>query len=116
MGHPPSTPPHDAAAAPGVVLPSAEADVPELSLDEQDAHFTHTRVNVLPQLRSRVVRESRRETWFVVNETGDELATVPIELEPGRSIRRVHVNGEVAEFSAGQDLVLVRPRRPLRPG
>jgi len=75
-----------------------------------------SRTNVLPKLRARVVRESRRETWFVVNETDDELGTLPIELEEGRSIRRVQVNGEVAEFSAGVDMVLVRPRRPLRAG
>lgn len=70
--------------------------------------------SLLPHLRTRVVREARRETWFVVNETGDELGTIPIELEPGRSIRRVQVNGEVAEFSASPDVVLVRPRRALR--
>lgn len=73
-------------------------------------------INVLPKLQTRVVREARRETWFVVNETGDELATVPIVLGEGRSIRRVQVNGEVAEFSASPGLVLVRPRRPLRAG
>lgn len=72
--------------------------------------------NVLPQLQTRVVREARRETWFVVNETGDALATIPIELDGGRGIRRVHVNGEVAEFSASPDMVLVRPRRALRAG
>ncbi len=71
---------------------------------------------VMPQVRTRVVREARRETWFVVNEGTDELATIPIALEPGRSIRRVQVNGEVAEFSASPDHVLVRPRRTLRPG
>jgi hypothetical protein len=73
-----------------------------------------SRTNVLPRLRTRVVREARREAWFVVNESGDELATIPIELEVGRLIRRVEVNGEVAEFSAGTDLLLVRPSRPLR--
>lgn len=71
---------------------------------------------VLPRLQTRVVREARRETWFVVNETGDDLATIPIELGEARSIRRVQVNGEVAEFSASPELVLVRPRLPLRPG
>ncbi len=70
----------------------------------------------LTQLRTRVVREARRETWFVVNESDTELWTIPIGLEPGRSIRRVQVNGEVAEFSASPEQVLVRPRRSLRPG
>jgi hypothetical protein len=71
---------------------------------------------VLPQIRTRVVREARRETWFVVNETDDELATIPIQLPEPRGIRRVQVNGEVAEFSASPELVLVRPRHPLRAG
>lgn len=115
MGQPPTTThPVDSATGgasesgrvSGFVSDGAHGD--ELSL--------RSRTNVLPQLRSRVVREARRETWFVVNESGDDLATLPIELEPGRGIRRVQVNGEVAEFSAGHDLVLVRPRVPLRPG
>jgi len=72
--------------------------------------------NVGPQLRSRVVREARRETWFVVNEGGDDLATIPIDLMTDASLRRVDVNGEVAEFSADEDQVLVRPRRALRSG
>jgi len=42
--------------------------------------------------------------------------SIPIELDAIRSIRRVQVNGEVAEFSASPELVLVRPRRPLRAG
>lgn len=71
---------------------------------------------VMPQIRTRVVREARRETWFVVNEGSTDLATIPIELEPGRSLRKVQVNGEVAEFSASLDHALVRPRRALRPG
>lgn len=71
-------------------------------------------LSVLPRLRTRVVREARRETWFVVNETDDALATIPIRLPEPRSIRRVQVNGEVAEFSASPDLVLVRPRHALR--
>ena len=84
--------------------------------EETDEHSLASRTNVMPQLRCRVVRESRRETWFVVNETGDELATLPLELDMGRSISRVRCNGEVAEFSAGPDLLLVRPLRPLRAG
>jgi hypothetical protein len=110
MGQPPATS-HSFGSATGGVSGSATHGSPydeELGL--------RTRTNVLPQLRSRVVREARRETWFVVNETGDDLATIPIELDPGRGIRRVQVNGEVAEFSAGVDLALVRPRVPLRPG
>lgn len=85
----------------------------ESLVDDEDVR---SRTNVLPQLKTRVVREARRETWFVVNESGDTLASLPIELEAGRSIRRVEVNGEVAEFTAGPDLVLVRPLRPLRAG
>lgn len=72
--------------------------------------------NVADQLRSRVVREARRETWFVVNEGDDDLATLPIDLRQDGALRRVEVNGEVAEFSAGKDQVLVRPRRALRSG
>ena len=68
------------------------------------------------QLRTRVVREARRETWFVVNEGSEDLGTLPIALRPDHSLRRVEVNGEVAEFSAEEHHVLVRPRRPLRGG
>lgn len=72
--------------------------------------------NVGSELRSRVVREARRETWFVVNEGRDDLATIPIDLRQDASLRRVEVNGEVSEFSADEQQVLVRPRRVLRAG
>lgn len=81
-----------------------------------DAEPTAAGTNVAEQLRSRVVREARRETWFVVNEGDDDLATIPIDLRQDASLRRVEVNGEVSEFSAGEDQVLVRPRRLLRAG
>lgn len=72
--------------------------------------------NVAAQLRTRVVREARRETWFVVNEGEQDIATIPIDLRSAASLRRVEVNGEVAEFSASESTVLVRPRRALRGG
>lgn len=72
--------------------------------------------NVGGELRTRVVREARRETWFVVNEGVEDLATIPIDLRPDSSLRRVEVNGEVSEFSADEVQVLVRPRRILRAG
>lgn len=72
--------------------------------------------SLLPHLKTRVVREGRRDTWFVVNESGEPAGTIPIALEGLRTVRRVHVNGEVAEFSASTDLVMVRPNRPLRAG
>jgi hypothetical protein len=75
-----------------------------------------TGTNVVEQLRTRVVREARRETWFVVNEGDDDVATLPLDLRPDASLRRVEVNGEVAEFSADDAQVLVRPRRALRAG
>ncbi|MEO6867918.1 MAG: hypothetical protein ABI200_07845 [Gaiellales bacterium] len=78
----------------------------------ESAHGT----NVSADLRTRVVREARRETWFVVNEGSEELATIPIDLHDRSALRRVEVNGEAAEFSASPDQVLVRPRRILRPG
>ncbi len=71
---------------------------------------------LLEQIESRVVREQRRQTWFVVNHSDGDLATIPIQLDSQQGIRRVHVNGEVAEFSATESLVLVRPHRPLRMG
>ncbi|MCB0878572.1 MAG: hypothetical protein KDC46_06285 [Thermoleophilia bacterium] len=95
---------------------------PEQALDPQaDAAEASDAViaagtNVAEQLRSRVVREARRETWFVVNEGDDDLATLPIDLRPDASLRRVEVNGEATEFSADEDQVLVRPRRALRAG
>ena len=72
--------------------------------------------NISHELRTRVVREARRETWFVVNEGADEIASVPLPLREDGSLRRVEVNGEVSEFSAGGSELLVRPRRALRPG
>lgn len=72
--------------------------------------------NLGAQLRTRVVREARRETWFVVNEGTEDIATLPIELRADAALRRVEVNGEASEFSADEDHVLVRPRRPLRAG
>ncbi|MCW2924350.1 MAG: hypothetical protein JWM98_1754 [Thermoleophilia bacterium] len=72
--------------------------------------------NVGAQLRTRVVREARRETWFVVNEGTEDVATLPIELRADAALRRVEVNGEASEFTADEYHVLVRPRRPLRAG
>lgn len=68
------------------------------------------------QIRARVVREARRETWFVVNEGDEAIATVPLDLRSDGTLRRVEVNGEVAEFTASKTQVLVRPRRPLHAG
>jgi hypothetical protein len=68
------------------------------------------------QLRTRVVREARRETWFLVNEGDADLAALPIELRADASLRRVEVNGEASEFAADGDQVVVMPRRPLRSG
>ena len=68
------------------------------------------------QLRTRVVREARRETWFVVNEGADDIATIPLDLRSDAALRRVEVNGEVAEFSSDTESVLVRPRMKLRAG
>lgn len=79
-------------------------------------HEIRNAVSLLPKLQTRVVREAMRETWFIVNETADAIATIPIEVSSIRGIRRVQVNGEVAEFSASADMILVRPRRPLRAG
>lgn len=72
--------------------------------------------NVSDQLRTRVVREARRETWFVVNEGSDDVGSLPLPVRGDASLRRVDVNGEVAEFSASQTEVIVRPRRTLRAG
>jgi len=72
--------------------------------------------NLAAQLRTRVVREARRETWFVINEGTDDVATLPIDLRADGGLRRVEVNGEVAEFSADEVQVLVRPRVALRAG
>lgn len=90
-------------------------DAHDASLAEDvDANAADT--NVGSELRSRVVREARRETWFVVNEGSEDLATIPIDLRQDASLRRVEVNGEVSEFSADELQVLVRPRRILRAG
>jgi hypothetical protein len=69
-----------------------------------------------PALRTRVVREARRETWFLVNEGDADLTALPIELRSDASLRRVEVNGEASEFVAEDELVVVTPRRPLRAG
>lgn len=84
----------------------------DASLDEAVASSS----NIAQQIRTRVVREARRETWFVVNEGTEEIATIPLKLRDDASLRRVDVNGEVAEFSADETQVLVRPRRTLRAG
>ncbi len=90
---------------------------PDISApDDADSVDTAVGTNVAGQLRSRVVREARRETWFVVNEGDDDLATLPIDLRQDVALRRVEVNGEATEFSAGETQVLVRPRRALRAG
>lgn len=86
---------------------------PSLEGDLVDAA---TRTNVADELRTRVVREARRETWFVINEGSEDLASVPLPLREDASLRRVEVNGEVAEFTADEVDLVVRPRRPLRPG
>ena len=86
------------------------------SHDEAQVGAIARDTNVAGELRTRVVREARRETWFVVNEGADDLATIPIDLRTDASLRRVEVNGEVAEFSADERQVLVRPRRALRAG
>ena len=82
----------------------------------EDVEAIAADTNVGSELRSRVVREARRETWFVVNEGSEDLATIPIDLRQDASLRRVEVNGEVSEFSADERQVLVRPRRILRAG
>jgi hypothetical protein len=94
------------------------APTPEFSdaLHAEAVDGVAARSNVAAALRSRVVREARRETWFVVNEGPEDIATIPVELRGDASLRRVDVNGEVAEFSASEHEVLVRPRRALRAG
>lgn len=86
---------------------------PALAEDVIDAAIG---TNVSEQLRTRVVREARRETWFVVNEGTGDLGSLPLPLRDDASLRRVEVNGEVAEFSADETDVIVRPRRALRAG
>jgi hypothetical protein len=68
------------------------------------------------QLRTRVVREARRETWFVVNEGEQDATVLPLDLRSDASLRRVDINGEVSEFTAEDDRVFVHARRPLRAG
>lgn len=104
MSEPLHTPPSLDAPRPGTVDAGAETVAGALG------------TNVAGQLRSRVVREARRETWFVVNEGDEDIATIPIDLRDDSSLRRVEVNGEVSEFSADEDQVLVRPRLLLRAG
>jgi hypothetical protein len=96
--------------------PFASPAPPADSVAESNDGIALRDTNVGDQLRSRVVREARRETWFIVNEGTDDLATIPIPLRQDASLRRVDVNGEVAEFSADETQVLVRPRRILRAG
>ena len=67
-------------------------------------------------LRSRVVREAHRHTWFVVNEGATPLTVIPLERTTDSNLRRVEFNGEVAEFTTGPGTVLVEPRRELRAG
>ena len=81
-----------------------------------DRRPAHAADAATAQLRTRVVREPRRETWFVVNEGDADVAGIPLALAPGRSLRRVDVNGEVSEFAAGDGRVDVSPRKPLRAG
>jgi hypothetical protein len=102
-----------AAAAPPA---PRDEDVVASSGESVSETATASGTNVAEQLRSRVVREARRETWFVVNEGDEDLATIPIDLREDAALRRVEVNGEAAEFSAGEQQVLVRPRRILRAG
>lgn len=86
------------------------------SSQQAEAADAGARSSVAAQLRTRVVREARRETWFVVNDGSSDVATIPLELRDDSGLRRVDVNGEVAEFTAGPNEVLVRPRRALRAG
>ena len=69
-------------------------DVRSISLDDATAATAAANVdaagstnNVQPQLRTRVVREAGRETWFVVNESDDDLATIPLAIAAGSSAR-----------------------------
>lgn len=75
-----------------------------------------TGIQLSQELGTRLVREARRDTWFIVNNSGDDIATIPVSMRENASVRRAHVNGEVAEFSASPDAILVRPLRPLRKG
>lgn len=68
------------------------------------------------QLRTRVVREAHRHTWFVVNEGTEELTVLPLARAEESAVRRAEVNGEAAEFASSIEHVVVTPRRALRPG
>lgn len=94
---------------------SPTASIVDVAL-EGDVIDAAAGTNVAHELRTRVVREARRETWFVINEGQDEIASVPLPLREDASLRRVEVNGEASEFTAGGTELLVRPRRALRPG
>ncbi len=96
--------------------PVAQVSTPHDSSEAEEIDALAADTNVGAELRSRVVREARRETWFVVNEGSEDLATIPIDLRENASLRRVEVNGEASEFSADEQQVLVRPRRILRAG
>lgn len=106
----------DFAGMPPMTDPVTHFPVPSDAPQAGDSEAIAADTNVGSELRSRVVREARRETWFVVNEGAEDLATIPIDLRSDSSLRRVEVNGEVSEFSADEDQVLVRPRRILRSG
>lgn len=84
--------------------------------DLADTPTTPTTLAVPGDLRARVVREARRETWFVVNEGTVELTVLALELREGNALRRVDINGEVAEFDVDDAIVRVQARRALRPG
>jgi len=93
------------------------AVAPDASHDEAAALRDGAGVTLeAPRLRTRVVREARRETWFVINDGVADITTIPIELRADAALRRVEVNGEASEFTTSGDEVLVQPRRPLRPG
>jgi hypothetical protein len=75
-----------------------------------------TAADVASTLRTQVVRELHRETWFVENTGPAAVETIPVERNGSRNIRRVQVNGEVAKFATDEDVVFVRPLRPLDSG
>lgn len=104
------------AGMPPMTDPATQLPVSSDSSLAEDVDALAPDTNVGSELRSRVVREARRETWFVVNEGSEDLGTIPIDLRQDASLRRVEVNGEVSEFSADEQQVLVRPRRILRAG
>jgi hypothetical protein len=106
----------DSAGMPPMTEPLTHPATPADASLAEAVEASAAGTNVAGELRSRVVREARRETWFVVNEGTEDLATIPIDLRQDASLRRVEVNGEVSEFSAGAEQVLVRPRRILRAG